>query len=223
MEHSEIRENLDRLIRERGASYSGLSEMLGRNPAYIQQFIRKGSPRRLNEEDRRVLAEFFGCSEELLGAPPVRGAAGIRNGKRPASPFDGMRYIPRLSVGASAGSGAHADDEDAAGRIACDEIWLKKMGIAPGGEPSIIQVAGDSMEPGLRDGDDILVDRSPARPRDGIHVIRMDDMLMVKRLAFGPGGQMSVRSDNPHYPSYDDVDPDNVTIIGRVVWRGEKL
>ena len=222
MEHTQIRENLDRLIRERGTSYSGLSEMLGRNPAYIQQFIRKGSPRKLNEEDRRVLAEFFGVGEDMLGAPhqrlPVKGKE-----KSSASPFSGMRYIPRLSVGASAGPGAHADDEDTAGRIACDDIWLKKMGISPGSEPSIIQVAGDSMEPSLRDGDDILVDRSPARPRDGIYVIRMEDMLMVKRLAFGPGGQMSVRSDNPHYPSYDDVAPDSVTIIGRVVWRGEKI
>ncbi len=217
----EIRENLDRLVRERGVSYSALSEMLGRNAAYIQQFIRKGSPRKLDEADRRVLAEFFGVSEDMLGAPGRSRPVG--KSKDGGSGFNGMRFIPRLSVGASAGSGAHNDDELQAGRIACDDAWLQKIGVSVASEPSIIQVDGDSMEPSLKDGDDILVDRSPQRARDGIYVIRMDDMLMVKRLAFGPGGQLSVISDNKQYPSYEGIDPANVTIIGKVVWRGEKI
>ena len=222
MENMQIREKLDSLIRERGVSYSKLSEMLGRNAAYIQQFIRKGSPRKLDEADRRILAEFFGVSEAVLGAP-VQSRTAKAQDKSHRSGFDGMRFIPRLSVGASAGSGAYNDEELQAGRIACDDAWLKKIGVSVSSEPSIIQVDGDSMEPNLKDGDDILVDRSDTRPRDGIYVIRMDDMLMVKRLAFGPGGQLSVMSDNPQYPSYDNVDRANVSIIGRVVWRGEKV
>ncbi len=222
MENIDIRDKLDTLIRERGVSYSKLSEMLGRNPAYIQQFIRKGSPRKLDESDRRILAEFFGVMEETLGAPPHRVLQGVKD-KSSGSAFDGMRFIPRLSVGASAGSGAYNDDELQAGRIACDDAWLKKIGVSVSSEPSIIQVDGDSMEPNLKDGDDILVDRSDTRPRDGIYVIRMDDMLMVKRLAFGPGGRLSVISDNPQYPSYDNVERGNISIIGRVVWRGEKV
>ncbi len=221
MENAQIRSNLEQLIRERGVSYAALSDMLGRNSAYIQQFIRKGSPRKLDEADRRVLAEFFGVAEDVLGAPARSGDMGKT--KSGESGFNGMRFIPRLSVGASAGSGAHNDDELQAGRIACDDAWLKKIGVSVSSEPSIIQVDGDSMEPSLKDGDDILVDRSPARARDGIYVIRMDDMLMVKRLAFGPGGQLSVISDNKQYPSYDNVNLDSVSIIGRVVWRGEKI
>ena len=41
---------LQRLIEERGEDYAGLSRLLGRNPAYVQQFIKRGSPRRLAEE-----------------------------------------------------------------------------------------------------------------------------------------------------------------------------
>ncbi len=37
--------------------------MLGRNGTYLQQFITKGSPRKLEEEDRRKLAQFFGVGE----------------------------------------------------------------------------------------------------------------------------------------------------------------
>src|SRR5689334_15101577 len=38
---------LERLCAERGEDFAGLSRMLGRNPAYIQQFVRRGVPKRL--------------------------------------------------------------------------------------------------------------------------------------------------------------------------------
>jgi phage repressor protein C with HTH and peptisase S24 domain len=72
---------------------------------------------------------------------------------------------------------------------------------------------------------DIMVyNRAAAQAvRDGIHVIRLDDMLMVKRLAQGPRGRLSVLSDNPNYPDWADVDGATVTVIGRVVWAGCRL
>ena len=57
------------LAGKHGASLSGLSELIGRNSTYLQQFIRKGSPRKLEENDRRMLAQFFGIDESELGAP----------------------------------------------------------------------------------------------------------------------------------------------------------
>ena len=69
-----VREELDRLIRQRNVGYSAVSRLLNRNPAYIQQFIKRGSPRKLDDEDRRILARFFGVDEQVLGGPalPVR-------------------------------------------------------------------------------------------------------------------------------------------------------
>ena len=61
---------LERLCAERGEDFAGLSRMLGRNPAYIQQFVRRGVPRRLKEEERRKLARYFSISEAVLGGPP---------------------------------------------------------------------------------------------------------------------------------------------------------
>ena len=54
------RTRLVALSAERGVSLSALSGLLGRNAAYIQQYIRRGSPRQLDEQDRSVLARFFG-------------------------------------------------------------------------------------------------------------------------------------------------------------------
>ncbi|WP_339693013.1 S24 family peptidase [uncultured Parasphingorhabdus sp.] len=192
--------------------------MLGKNAAYIQQYIRRGSPRKLDEEDRRRLAEFYGVEEHLLGAPAVRESRRSRSARS-----DGLLRIKQLQVGASAGPGSLADDEYAES-MGFGPKWLRRLGIDPA-NLSLIAVDGDSMNPTLGDGDDIMVDHSAAsRPlRDGIYVLRMDDVLLVKRVAMGPAGKLSVRSDNPQYPDWDDVSPESVNIIGKVVWTGRRL
>ncbi|MBC7872291.1 MAG: S24 family peptidase, partial [Chitinophagaceae bacterium] len=195
-----------------GDDYSGLSKLVGRNAAYIQQFIKRGTPKRLPEAERGVLARYFGVDERILG--------------RIASPASkaGLRTIPKLDVGASAGPGAMNDGEALSGKIGFDEKWLRKLGVDPS-QLSLICVEGDSMLPTLANGDDIMVDRAAAttRLRDGVHVIRMDDLLMVKRLAPGPKGRLSVLSDNPAYPDWADVEGESVTVVGRVVWAGRRL
>ena len=212
MTNEDPRATLDRLIADNKDDYAGLSKLLGRNAAYIQQFIKRGSPKRLPETERGILARYFGVDEQVLG------------GAAPSTARSGLRLIPKLLVGASAGPGAHNDAEALAGKIGFDEKWLRKMGVDPK-QLSLIRVEGDSMLPTLADGDDIMVDRAAANAplRDGIHVIRMDDTLMVKRLARGPAGRLSVVSDNAAYPDWADVDGASVTVIGRVVWTGRRL
>ena len=39
------------LATTRGDSLAALSAMLGRNAAYLQQYVKRGSPRRLAEDD----------------------------------------------------------------------------------------------------------------------------------------------------------------------------
>lgn len=213
------RRALDQLIRDRGEDYASLSRLLGRNAAYIQQFIRRGTPRKLDEDDRRTLARYFRVEESVLGGPhtPVIARPNARRGA------DFVR-IPRLTVGASAGPGAFD-----AGEVGLDDFILDARSVRALGDAgmlSMIRVSGDSMEPTLGDGDDILVDRSDAadRVRDGIYVLRFDDALNVKRIAMNPEGRrFTVRSDNPAYPSWPDCDPARIDIIGRVVWVGRRV
>jgi hypothetical protein len=212
---------LDRLIVERGENYADLSRLIGRNPAYIQQFIKRGTPRKLDEEDRRVLARYFGVPEQMLGgvaSPTVAGAPTMRG-------MPAVIAVPRLALGASAGQGSLDEDERAAGVMAFDARWLRHLGVRPQ-RVSIIRVDGESMAPTLNDGDDIMVDHDDdaGRLRDGVYVLRLDGVLMVKRIAMGPRrGWFSVVSDNPHYPDWADIDPALVDIVGRVVWSGRRL
>jgi hypothetical protein len=210
MEKDDPRNALDQLIRDNGDDYVSLSRLLGRNAAYVQQYIKRGSPRVLPEKERGILARYFGVDERVLGA-----AATVR---------DGLRLVPKLAIGASAGAGALTDVEALAGKVGFDESWLRTMGVDPA-QVTLIKVQGDSMQPTLNDGDDIMVDKSAAlrAVKNGVHVLRMDDVLMVKRVMTGKKGVLSVLSDNPASPQWPDVNAAKLTIIGRVVWVGRKL
>lgn len=51
---------------ERELSLSWLSRRMGRNNGYLHDYVEKGSPRLLSENDRRLLAEHLGVSENYL-------------------------------------------------------------------------------------------------------------------------------------------------------------
>ena len=221
------RERLMDLAERRGVSLAALSKLIGRNASYLQQFIRKGSPRKLEETDRATLARFFGVGEDELGAPEVEDISPTR--AKPAGKLPNARSgwvdVPRLALGASAGPGAVAEDDAPVGHLRFAQGWLRELGLTPGAL-SALSVAGDSMEPTLRDGDEILVARADSDPagrlRDGIHVIRRDGVLQVKRLQFGTG-QAAVISDNHAYPSDMAVPLNELEVLGHVVWKGGRV
>jgi phage repressor protein C with HTH and peptisase S24 domain len=206
---------LERLCAERGEDFAGLSRMLGRNPAYIQQFVRRGVPRRLKEEERRKLARYFSVPETLLGGPPESESAPT-----------GLVSVKRHPVNVSAGPGAVVAEELGKPYFAFDERWLKALTPSQPAKLSIVRVEGDSMAPTLNAGDDILVDLGDSgdRLRDGIYVLRIDDAVVVKRLALNPTGRrVTVQSDNPAYPDWPDCSLKDVKVIGRVIWSGRRI
>lgn len=193
------------------ASLASLSAMLGRNPSYLQQFVRKGSPRRLEERDRQRLAEFFGVSEAELGAP-------ARN--LPRGSAEEFLAVPRLPLDASAGPGAVGSEEISLDSFRFSRRWLRDMGLE-GADLSAIRVEGDSMEPVLRSGDEIFVDRNK-RAGEGIHVVRIGDALHVKQVqACGPDRIRLVSANEAYSPT--ELARGEVEIIGRVVWKGGRL
>lgn len=198
--HDDPRATLADLAAATGTSLAALSRMIGRNPAYIQQYVRRGTPRALDEADSAAIARFFGIDPVRLGAT--------------AAPS--WWQVPRLAVAASAGAGALVDTEVATGTDLLDPGLARRLGLQPD-KAAILRVRGDSMEPGLRDGDHILIDtadRTPG-PRGGIFVVRIDGTVMVKRVALHAGIPQA-RSDNPLAPPLPDAP---VELIGRVVWQ----
>ena len=224
-ENNNERERLLELAQSNGTSLAALSSMIGRNTSYLQQFIRKGSPRKLEEQDRRTLASFFGVEESELGGPEPRPDVRIGEKSYAKVPSSGVLAewveVPRLDIGASAGPGALPDAETPFDAFRFSKRWLTEQGLE-GAQLSAITVEGDSMEPLLRDGDEILVDRAPRAFRDGVHVVRLGDTIMVKRVASQGAGRLALLSQNLAYPPVE-VSADEVEIIGRVVWKGGRI
>ncbi|MBW3634618.1 MAG: S24 family peptidase [Chloroflexi bacterium] len=212
------REIIARLIEERREDFASLSRLLGKNAAYMQQFIKRGTPRRLSEEDRKTLARHFGINEQVL--------RGDRAVPEPRPSAGSLVPIVRFAVNASAGHGALQGEEARCPPIAFDSTWLKRLCSARPDDLSIIHVEGDSMIPTLADGDEIMVNRADAtaRLRDGIYVLRHEDTLLVKRLSLNPSTRkLTISSDNPAYPTWPECSPRNVDVIGRVVWSGRRI
>ncbi len=187
------------LAEERGESLSSLSAMLGRNHAYLGQYLRIGSPRILPERERRLLADHFGVAETRLGAEP-RGEEAVR--------------LPRLDIAASAGPGATVDAEVELGAALIPAAVARRLGLRQG---HVIRVRGSSMEPGLVDGDLLVVDTGQRSPgaTGAVYVIRIDDAVLVKRVARGRAGLVA-HSDNPEAPP---LPAGTIEVIGRVVWQ----
>ena len=188
---------LTALIERDGTPLATLSRAVGRNAAWMQQYLKRGTPKLLPERERGLLAAFFGVDDAKLGGAS---ATVVR--------------VPRLAVAVSAGPGRYVTTEQAVASAGYAAEDLARLGIAAG-DAAILDVAGESMAPTLHDGDRILVDRGqrPIRARQAIWVIRIDDDLLVKRLA-RDGDAWRIVSDN----APDRVAPlDSVEILGRVV------
>lgn len=131
------------------------------------------------------------------------------------------------NIHAAAGHGAVIDQERPDDALMFQESWIRfELGARPD-DLCLIRVSGDSMEPTLRAGDVILVNRQACKPdREGIYILRIGDMLLVKRLQAIPGGKVKVTSDNQAFDAWTinlaDTSGD-VIIVGRVVWSGRRL
>lgn len=198
---SEPRELLRRLCEERGDDFASLSRLLGRNPAYVQQFIRRGTPRRLPEKERRLLARHFGIAEHLLGGEADVGtAAGL---------------LPIAGLGGETGP-----------RMALDPVIVARLTDSPAEALALVAVGGDSMAPTILPDDDVLVDRADgaARARDGLYLLRVDDRLLVRRLTLHPiHRQVTVQSDNPSYADWPGLTLEEIDLVGRIVWAGRRF
>ena len=99
--------------------------------------------------------------------------------------------------------------------------WLSKKGLTSS-QCSIINVAGESMEPTLPDGCVILLDRNRTRRLPGhIFVVRTEDGLIVKFAGKDKDGGWQLASD---HPSWKPVPwPDGAEVIGEVKWMAREL
>ena len=213
MDEVESRHALDRAIRKSGENYVSISRLLGRNPTYIQQYIKRGIPRRLDETTLRRIARQLGISVADIGGDPDTAFAIRSNTAEIPLPTDFVRLEP-----------LHPGQDETS--MAFDARWISGLASRCIRELALLRVEGDSMLPALGPGDQLLIDRADAgqRLRDGLYALRIEGAVIVKRVAVNPARRrVTIQSDNPAYPAWDDCEPGCLEIVGRVVWAGRRF
>jgi len=220
-----VRKLLKHFKDDKGISYKRMSEEIGRNHAYIQQFVERGSPRTLPEEAREKLAVFLGVETAALKLPgrtrasrgqlapelfevgeiPVIGevAAGLwmEVGDRPEEPLEMLPFVPVMSPKATYALRVRGNSVD---KIAPDGSYVICADIGVTGA-------------GIENDDLVIVERLQAQGS-------MREVT-VKRVRLKKDGLVLLPEStdprwkpieiNSHNTSPEDVD---VRVIAHVVW-----
>ncbi len=128
------------------------------------------------------------------------------------------RYIPKVRAMLSAGGGSFETCSEVIDNLCFKREWLARKGSAA--EMVAMEVFGRSMEPEIKEGDTVLIDRSQVNILAGaVYAVGIEETIFVKRLEKRPN-QLVLCSDNhdyePIFLSQDDME--SVRIIGKVIW-----
>lgn len=211
-----IRKRLSREIELRQMDMKQLSLALGKNHAYVQQFLTRGIPAQLKEQDRRKLAEILDIPESQLGGPE----------HAPGTEHSAPQFstVTEYDIRASAGDGALTSEENIRSKWPFEPSYISDFLGLSTQELAIIEVRGDSMEPTLSSGDRVMVhltDKQISQP--GIFIIYDGGGTVIKRVEKIPGqDKLVLISDNPLHTRYE-ISGDDVQIVGRVVWAAKRL
>ena len=208
---------IDDALKRKGLSDAAASKLAVGHPSLIKNLrMPREGEKRYNLPSLMKLAEVLDL-EFYFGPPRSTGPVEtVILGNEDFAP------IPRLDARVSAGPGAENGDVQVIEKLAFRRDWLDRMGVDPA-QAVLVQVSGDSMTPGLHDGDLALIDRRRNKVRNG-HVYALTDTdgsTRVKRIDLLPEG-LILRSDAPSYQSEfrRSDDADRIQIIGQVVWSG---
>lgn len=214
MRHDDIWRALDALAAENGLSASGLARKAGLDPTAFNPSKRIGADGRARWPSTESIAKVLDATSTGIEAfaDLVTGQRALLSGRAPA-----RRHLPLIGF-AQAGSDGFFDEGGFPVGGGWDEISMPEIA-----DPHAyaLEIAGDSMEPVLRDGDTIIV--SPAAPvRRGDRVVARTAKgeVMAKELARQSARRIELKSLNPTHPSYT-FDLADITWMHRIVWLSQ--
>ena len=215
MASNEDRVNFEGFMRRlaKGArihSQNQLARALGIHRSAVTQAKRKGAVPR--QWVYRV-SEAFDLDVQWL-MTGAKDAAALRD--------EDLVWVPWIEARLSAGGGSFETLATVKDGVPFSRALVQPLGQAAA--MVLMDVAGDSMEPQIRSGDTVMIDREQtALVAGGIYAVGIDDTIMVKRLEKRPG-KLALISDNRVYETVL-VDPaaENVRILGRVVWLSRRI
>ena len=232
----EIRLKIKNLLLEKGISLASASVGIGKNVAYLQQYIVKGAPVRLPEEQRKKLSIILDVPEQELtdldlsalalpvsisGTQAIAGA--ITSGvsslvQKFVAKKDDIISIDMLDATACCGSGIENLTENISGKWLMPLVDFRQISMSSPDNIKLLKVKGDSMLPTLKEDDWVMVDITKKSPdSDGLFLLILANGLAVKRVQCGLGNNITVLSDNPKYAPLPAT-LEEVPIAGKVIY-----
>lgn len=214
--------------RERDWDDATLALKLNTSQQRIYNWKKRGMPA---AQHAAVAALFNRTVEELLGLyDPAAGAgqallqAHDYLARATEVPIDDNPEFPairrvrfKLSAGASGFAIDFLDDDDAP--IVFRREWFAARGLTPAALFAV-RVYNGSMQPGLWEGDTVVVNTADTTPRDGeVFAVNFEGELVIKRL-IRDEGRWWLKSDNPDQTRYPRKAVDeHVHLVGRIVHK----
>jgi transcriptional regulator with XRE-family HTH domain len=134
-------------------------------------------------------------------------------------------YVPHFDITVSAGPGSFHNLESVIAMRPFDVGFIRgDLGIQHE-EIAMCTVIGRSALPELKPRDTVMLDlRDRSVAQEGLHVVRLDDALMLKKLQRLPGKVLRVSSSNQEYEPFEistvEESQRDFEVIGRVRWSG---
>jgi len=207
-------------LRNRLTYYQAPSKDYQVEPSYRR--IYDGQSRGLCLAAREVLLERFGQSS---ASEPAKESLLVRESER----VWGLQSPKPLYTAPQPGQGCNTKNTSEPVRPALqfDPQWVEGSLKTNPESLTLLTLTGDSMEPTLKPGDLLLVDRSKQTLKDGLlYAFQVGDNFLVKRIELQLDGSYKLQCDNPKYTeqSYHPDQPDaNPVILGRLIWFGREL
>jgi phage repressor protein C with HTH and peptisase S24 domain len=100
--------------------------------------------------------------------------------------------------------------------------WVESITNTPASALTLAHGRGDSMAPTIHDRDMIIIDRSErsVREQDAIWALTIGEIGMIRRVRIR-GEKVTLLADNDRVPN-DEAHPDEVNVVGRVVFIGRR-
>ncbi len=208
LENTDIATQMD-LARSLGVNRSAITQAKTRNAVPVKWLL--------------SLSRKYGLSPDWLefgaGGPYLRAPESARHTPMVLPEIERETImVPKVSATLCAGGGSLEVEAVPVSEHPLPRSWLSRMGSPK--DMVFMDVIGNSMEPGICDGDMVLVDQSRKEVvSKTVLAVGYDDAIYIKRLEKRPGG-LTMLSDNPDYAPVTIIGDElnSFRIVGKVVW-----
>lgn len=164
----EVRKNLLEAAQDHGKELKELSLAIGKNHAYIHQYIYKNTPKRLHADDRAELSRILNIPETKLGAPVDTTSPRLKLAVPNANITDQPIGVgPHIPLYGTAVGGIYGQFELNGNRLDNVLAPASLLGVK---DAYAVRVSGESMEPRYFDGETVFVNPH-RRPMKGDYVV----------------------------------------------------